>query len=116
MNQPGECKSCPSDRAICLGGTNIGPIAGYWRSNNLTSNFIQCLYPPACLGMLPPDYNPIGNCDKGYEGILCSECSSGFTRSREYQCSECREDWWYMFKAFLIVLVLIMIVYIIRKA
>lgn len=66
MTQPGDCKKCPTAKAICFGGSNIGPKPGYWRKNNITSNFIKCLYENACLGMLPPDNNPIGKCDTGY--------------------------------------------------
>ena len=46
MDEPGECKACPSDRAICNGGKDIGPLPGYWRKNNKTDNFIGCLHRP----------------------------------------------------------------------
>ena len=46
---PGDCKKCPTDVAICLGGSNIGPKPGYWRKSNLTANFIECVNPEACL-------------------------------------------------------------------
>ena len=29
---PGSCETCQTDRSICLGGANIGPTEGYWRS------------------------------------------------------------------------------------
>jgi hypothetical protein len=45
MNEPGECKKCPTDFAICLGGSNIGPKPGFWRRNNQTANFIKCVNP-----------------------------------------------------------------------
>ena len=47
--QPTECKSCPSDKAICLGGTKIGPLPGYWRKSNMTDDFIACKKPETCL-------------------------------------------------------------------
>lgn len=40
MTSPGTCQQCPTDKAICNGGSNIGPKAGYWRTNNYTSDFI----------------------------------------------------------------------------
>ena len=66
MDEPGECKACPSDRAICNGGKDIGPLPGYWRKNNKTDNFIGCLHRPACLGMIAPEFNPKGSCAVGY--------------------------------------------------
>ena len=65
QNSPGVCLSCPSD-AICLGGSNIGPNPGYWRKNNITTSFIKCPYPAACLGMIGPDYVKTGQCDTQY--------------------------------------------------
>jgi hypothetical protein len=65
MTSPGECQSCPTS-ALCYGGSDVGPAAGYWRSSNTSSDFIACYYPPACLGIEPPDYNPQGTCAPGY--------------------------------------------------
>lgn len=66
MDSPGNCVSCPTDKAICYGGKNIGPKPGYWRRTNTTSNFITCLYKPACLGIVPPENNPLGSCAHSY--------------------------------------------------
>ena len=57
MTEPGECSVCPTDRAVCNGGGDIGPKPGYWRRSNATSTFIKCLFEAACLGMIPPEYN-----------------------------------------------------------
>jgi len=84
MNEPGECQACPSDKALCYGGSNVGPAPGYWRASSKSSNFIACLYQSACLGMIPPTNNPQGSCAEGYEGVMCSSCQEGYTRSREY--------------------------------
>jgi hypothetical protein len=54
MDEPGECQTCPSDKAVCYGGTHVGPAPGFWRVSNKSSNFIACLHKPACLGMIPP--------------------------------------------------------------
>eukprot|EP00347_Sterkiella_histriomuscorum_P007237 403349735 len=89
MTSPGSCQSCPTEKANCYGGSNIGPKPGYWRKNNVTSNFIQCSYPPACLGMIPPRNNPRGTCEEGYQGILCTDCSQGYSRQGDFKCAEC---------------------------
>ncbi|CDW72107.1 UNKNOWN [Stylonychia lemnae] len=89
MNEPGLCKICPTDKARCYGGTNIGPKPGYWRKNNATSFFIQCQYMPACLGMIPPANDPKGSCLNGYQGILCADCLKGYSRQGDFKCQEC---------------------------
>jgi len=65
MTSPGDCTPCPVDRADCEGGPNIGPLPGYWRSANTSSNFIRCPNPSACLGWVAPDWNPLGACSEG---------------------------------------------------
>jgi hypothetical protein len=58
MTEPGECEPCPDTKASCYGGTNVGPKSGYWRKSNYTANFLKCYNSDACLGMIPPDYDP----------------------------------------------------------
>eukprot|EP00347_Sterkiella_histriomuscorum_P008702 403344080 len=91
MTEPGNCISCPSDKANCYGGSNVGPKPGYWRKNNVTSNFVKCQYQDACLGMIPPENNPQGSCFQGYQGIICSDCKVGYSRSSDFKCSFCPE-------------------------
>ncbi len=55
---PGICKECPTDRAKCLGGANIGPLPGYWRKSNSSDNFIRCPNPDVCLGWVAPKWDP----------------------------------------------------------
>ena len=57
MDSPGSCLPCPEE-GNCVEGNKMGPSAGYWRSNNLTLYFIKCMYPPSCLGMIAPNFNP----------------------------------------------------------
>ena len=66
MTEPGSCQKCPTSQAVCNGGSDIGPLPGYWRSTNLTSTFIRCLRPSACLGMVQPQFDPQGSCGEGY--------------------------------------------------
>jgi hypothetical protein len=115
MSEPGECQVCPSQKAVCNGGMNIGPAAGYWRKNKTSSEFISCLFKDACLGMLPPANNPIGDCMKGYKGILCADCDIGFTRNREYQCKQCSSKVWVVGRIFVIILVIVALVYFFLK-
>ncbi|CDW84065.1 UNKNOWN [Stylonychia lemnae] len=89
MTEPGNCEVCPQDKAKCISGAIIGPLPGYWRKNNETKIFTQCLYEFACLGMIPPKNSLVGECLKGYQGILCADCEYGFSRSNAYQCSKC---------------------------
>ena len=110
MDEPGECKACPSDRAICNGGKDIGPLPGYWRKNNRTDNFIGCLHRPACLGMIAPDFNPKGSCAAGYQGVLCTDCKTGFTRSREYECKLCPPTWWIVTRILVIIACIMLLV------
>eukprot|EP00347_Sterkiella_histriomuscorum_P016286 403353768 len=89
LTNPGTCQACPQEKAFCFGGSNIGPRQGYWRKSNQTDVFIACLNKEACLGMIPPENNQIGSCVEGYQGILCADCQTGFSRSNEYHCSKC---------------------------
>eukprot|EP00347_Sterkiella_histriomuscorum_P009503 403340963 len=89
MTSPGSCQTCPSDKANCYGGSNVGPKPGYWRKNNFTSTFVKCQYTSACLGMVPPENNPMGSCQEGYQGILCADCQIQFSRSGDFKCSQC---------------------------
>eukprot|EP00347_Sterkiella_histriomuscorum_P023840 403333206 len=94
QNSPGTCKSCPTDKAVCLGGSDIGPKPFYWRKNNHTDNFIQCLRAQSCLGMVYPEKNPMGSCQYGYRGVLCADCISGYSRESEFSCSKCPDKFW----------------------
>lgn len=89
MDSPGVCEACPDKKATCYGGTNVGPIAGYWRKSNVTSTFLKCFNEKACLGMFPPENDPKGSCDIGYRGVLCADCQQGFVKTVEYQCERC---------------------------
>lgn len=43
------CKTCPSN-AFCYGRYMVAPHSGYWRSSNVSENFILCENIDACLG------------------------------------------------------------------
>jgi hypothetical protein len=89
MRAPGDCIPCPTDKAECNGGNGIGPLPGYWRSSNITSNFIKCPNPDVCLGWKEPDWDPKGSCAPGYTGVLCAECEAGFSLTGVAKCGLC---------------------------
>lgn len=116
MSQPGSCESCPSEKATCYGGTNVGPKPGYWRKSNNTSNFIECLVYSACLGMIPPQNDPMGTCATGYQGILCTDCQKGYSRTGDYECSQCPEQSSNIVRlAFIFLIVIFGLVFMIRS-
>lgn len=67
------------------------PKPGYWRYDNKTDKFFTCLYDLACLGGEDP-FNPMGNCEKGYEGNLCHHCSENYSRKFDKLCYECPDE------------------------
>ncbi|TNV88176.1 hypothetical protein FGO68_gene8013 [Halteria grandinella] len=85
------CKECvDADKGECLGGNLLYPKAGYWRSSKYSENMIGCRNDEACLGRNPPYDNPLGACGEGYQGILCSDCEVGYSRTgSSYKCSKC---------------------------
>ena len=87
------CTPC-LDHAECgdgvsggAGGTSgeIRILPGYWRSSAYSSATFACTPPDACLG------GPVtGVCAKGYEGPVCSVCSSGHGKSAvKGECEAC---------------------------
>ena len=90
-NSPQLCKEClPIEKAICEGGSEIYPHPGYWRRSNLSDNFIECRNFEACLGRNGKENNTIGSCCEGYQGILCTDCAVGYSRTgSNYKCTKC---------------------------
>ena len=111
-----SCKSCPTEKATCLGGSNIGPNPGFWRSSNQTDNFIECQYHFACLGFVEPDWEPTGKCATGYQGILCGDCEVGFSRTKDFQCSRCPDQTMNIIRISLIMVVVLICLIIIIKS
>ena len=40
---------CDSQKAVCLGGSQVAPKAGYWRYDINSDNFLECPQSSACL-------------------------------------------------------------------
>jgi len=83
------CNSCPSF-AICYGGFNLAPKAGYWRPDPSLNLIFQCRNHQACLGS-PQDktLSLTGHCAEGYEGNLCAVCVRGYSLSGKSTCLQC---------------------------
>jgi len=115
QQEPGQCEPCPEEYAKCYHGTYIGPKEGYWRRDNSTSTFLQCLNPDACLAIDPSNnYSATGVCAEGYNGVLCSNCDPGFSRTGDYACSLCPDPLWNIIRIvatllFTIILIVFMI-------
>jgi len=83
------CLLCP-DSAICYGNDTMVPKAGYWRLNNQTDFFVECLQSEACAGSLEsPFLSLTGLCAEGYSGNLCQQCVSDYSRTGRFQCTKC---------------------------
>lgn len=42
-------------------------------------------------GIRYPTYVPTGECASGYNGILCADCQTGYSRSGSFECQICPE-------------------------
>jgi hypothetical protein len=82
-----ECFSCP-EGATCPGGGRAYPAPGYWSLNEF-SRPSRCAVAEAC-----PGYEGLGEtqvCSEGYEGVVCSQCSSNHFRDGA-RCRTCGTD------------------------
>eukprot|EP00879_Flechtneria_rotunda_P001057 GHRR01001195.1.p1 GENE.GHRR01001195.1~~GHRR01001195.1.p1 ORF type:complete len:1086 (+),score=285.66 GHRR01001195.1:203-3460(+) len=75
------CSVCPSAKANCPGGSQMIPLAGYWRSGPYSAQVHQCDNTEACL------YN--GTCAQGHTGNLCGACAAGYGSSGLFKCVQC---------------------------
>ena len=91
-SSPTSCLTCPSN-AHCFGGNKVSPKPGYWRSSESSLQFLRCYTPSACTGSSQGDFNPQGHCYSGYQGILCAQCETGYSRNSNFQCAACPEMW-----------------------
>lgn len=71
QTQPGTCKECHPN-AICYGRNITAPKPTYWRSSPTLEIYTPCTRPESCLGGNKTD--ALGQCEFGYQGILCSDC------------------------------------------
>jgi len=85
-----QCVPCPSDAVSCSGNIII-VSKGYWRTSPQSTVFLECPYPAGCAGGAPMmTSNVTSNCAAGYEGQLCSVCSTGYYLNRPTkECTIC---------------------------
>ena len=85
-----QCVPCPSDAVSCSGNV-IVVSEGYWRPSPLSTVFLECPYPAGCAGGAPTVTSDVASsCAAGYEGPLCSACSSGYYLNRATkECTTC---------------------------
>lgn len=66
--------------------------------------------------MIAPDYNPMGDCYTGYQGILCTDCKIGYSRTNDYECSACPEKATNVVRITgILILAIILVVFMIRS-
>lgn len=80
------CKECPAN-AVCFGRYFVAPNPSYWRSSNVSENFILCENVDACLG--GDEKYPMGECAKGYKGIICGDCDDNYSKTKQFECAGC---------------------------
>lgn len=116
-----SCASCP-DGGYCNANdaSEILPLYGYWFAGFDGTGlpiFVQCIVESACPGVDPlsgswkgsisvlnvtltagglPTLQQVASakstCAVGYSGVLCQDCSQGYAKQRDGQCSTCREE------------------------
>ncbi|CDW73872.1 UNKNOWN [Stylonychia lemnae] len=93
FNEYSQCNEC-LDNAECPGGDIINVLPGFWRSSNISTNILPCIYDKACVGnQLDSTSNNAQICKYGYEGNLCNHCSNvdgiQFMKINKYECGLC---------------------------
>ena len=74
FGQGAQCVLCPVN-ARCPGGRRAWPAAGYWSSNESTSQMRLCAAPgiERCRGMIHGSLS-MHQCGRGYKGVDCARC------------------------------------------
>ncbi|TNV74976.1 hypothetical protein FGO68_gene3741 [Halteria grandinella] len=92
-SEPFICKQCQTQFSECLGGFEVYPLPGYWRSSNISEQFYACLYSDACLGKNNDTQAYQGQCDRGYQGFLCADCELNYSKNPTLnRCSKCPKN------------------------
>ena len=116
QTSPGSWKPCQAWRMFCHGGSDVGPKPGFWRSSNVSDNFIQWLYPGAWLGYVQPSNNSLGEWFTGYKGILWGDWTSDFSKNDIYRWDKWPDPVWNVFRLLMILIgIIIWIIIMIRS-
>jgi hypothetical protein len=82
----------------------------------VTEDFLSCPITASCLGMLPPNNVPIGECDPIYLGPLCTTCMPSYTRKNDYECEACPDKIYNLAKVCgIMVALLVMVSFMVRS-
>ncbi len=63
-------------------------MSGYSRFSKLSDMDILCLDSDACEGG-KETVSSISKCKEGYEGLLCSQCSTNYFKTIDGKCNQC---------------------------
>ena len=91
------CKNCPSG-LTCHSGANTTVARDYWRPSNTSELLLECYAKDICLG------GNLADCDTGYEGRLCTFCSSGYFRFGTFFCLPCGDTAWGVSRGIIVLL------------
>lgn len=80
--------------ALCLGGSKIAPLPGFWRYDEFTENIIECKNTESCAGGYSNNvYTPTGICNTPYKGNVCSNCDVMYGKfGSSARCSNCHDN------------------------
>mmetsp|Transcript_5274 Transcript_5274/g.4475 ORF Transcript_5274/g.4475 Transcript_5274/m.4475 type:complete len:114 (-) Transcript_5274:1228-1569(-) len=105
-NSESACIECDPN-AVCKGGNNVGPSAGYWRLNETADIFVPCSSEEACIGNRQEsiDIDIVGECGESYTGIACSGCIEDYAKyAADGLCHSCSDAAWYYIRVALALL------------
>lgn len=118
------CQPCLSNYPFnCFGGLNLTLKSGYWRSADISTNFLKCPVSENCLGdsrtldenTIYLNYYSSGKCNIGYTGPLCSVCSKDYGSVGNYLCEKCESNSYYVRVFFMLLLNFLFVFYTIHK-
>ncbi len=66
--------------------------------------------------MIGPNFNRMGECKDSYQGILCSNCKSGFSRSNSFECQKCPNKTANGFKIFGLFIIFAIVILLMLKS
>ena len=78
-------KDCPISIAMCLGGNQIYPRSGYWRSSNTSDNIVKWFESVAWEGYTVDNQNVNGGCSLGYTGTMWGSCDIGYSHTGDFK-------------------------------
>lgn len=93
------CLPCDYQPFNCLGGFKLTPKPTYSRLSIQSTNFLKCPIPESCLGGRVGEESGrraesreegLGECEEGYEGVLCYKCKKGWGRGGGGKCLNCK--------------------------